>query len=49
VGIAKTHPRDRASCPPRGMRREAAAEYIGIGATKFRTLARDPTTNCKGI
>jgi hypothetical protein len=31
------------------MRREAAAEHIGIGATKFRTLARDPTTNCKGI
>lgn len=29
------------SLPPRGVRREAAAQYIGVSATKFDELVRD--------
>ncbi len=30
-----------ASLPPRGLRREQAAEYIGVGATKFDEMVAD--------
>ena len=29
------------SCPPRGLSRVAAAEYIGIGVTKFDEMVAD--------
>ena len=32
---------DRFAYPPRGLRREAAARYIGIGATKFDEMVQD--------
>lgn len=27
--------------PPRGLSREAAAQYVGVGSTKFDTLVED--------
>jgi predicted DNA-binding transcriptional regulator AlpA len=38
--MAKPDSRNRAY-PPRGMRREAAAAYIGLGVTKFDELVAD--------
>lgn len=32
---------DAYSYPPRGMRREAAARYIGVGTTKFDEMVSD--------
>lgn len=29
------------SCPPRGLSRSAAAEYIGVGVSKFDQLVQD--------
>lgn len=29
------------SCPPRGLSREAAAEYVGVSPTKFDQLVKD--------
>jgi hypothetical protein len=34
------HQRDR-SYPPRGMRLEAAADWVGFGTTKFREMVAD--------
>lgn len=38
--MPKPDPRDR-TYPPRGLRREAAAAYIGVGTCKFDELVAD--------
>jgi predicted DNA-binding transcriptional regulator AlpA len=40
LGHAKADPRDR-TYPPRSMRREAAAAYIGVSTTKFDEAVAD--------
>lgn len=34
-------PPDSVAYPPRGLSREEAARYVGVGATKFDELVRD--------
>ncbi len=39
--MTKMHPPDSSAYPPRGMSRELAARYIGIGTTKFDEMVKD--------
>ncbi|MCK8779118.1 hypothetical protein M0654_03875 [Rhizobium sp. NTR19] len=39
--MVKQHPGDGLSYPPRGMSREEAARYVGVGTSKFAELVAD--------
>lgn len=41
MGNLRTKPFDGHAYPPRGMSREEAARYVGIGTTKFDEMVKD--------